>query len=50
MEMPPNDSSTGTITLRGPHDKLGLGGYLCVSAEIKTHLMYFCIFSVKLDV
>ncbi|GLV35995.1 Dodeca-satellite-binding protein 1 [Carabus blaptoides fortunei] len=24
VEMPPNDSSTGTITLRGPHDKLGL--------------------------
>lgn len=24
VEMPPSDSSTGTITLRGPHDKLGL--------------------------
>lgn len=24
VEMPPNDSNTGTITLRGPHDKLGL--------------------------
>ncbi|KAJ8936997.1 hypothetical protein NQ314_012079 [Rhamnusium bicolor] len=24
VEMPHNDSSTGTITLRGPHDKLGL--------------------------
>ncbi|XP_063232691.1 vigilin [Bacillus rossius redtenbacheri] len=24
VEMPPNDTSTGTITLRGPHDKLGL--------------------------
>ncbi|PNF18399.1 Vigilin [Cryptotermes secundus] len=24
VEMPPNDSSKGTITLRGPHDKLGL--------------------------
>nr|XP_022901402.1 vigilin [Onthophagus taurus] len=24
VEMPPTDSSTGTITLRGPHDKLGL--------------------------
>jgi len=24
VEMPPNDSTTGTITLRGPHDKLGL--------------------------
>lgn len=23
--MPPSDSSTGTITLRGPHDKLGQG-------------------------
>jgi len=30
VEMPPNDSTTGTITLRGPHDKLGLGGYLCI--------------------
>lgn len=25
VEMPPSDSSTGTITLRGPHDKLGQG-------------------------
>lgn len=25
VEMPPSDSSTGTITLRGPHEKLGLG-------------------------
>nr|CAD7196081.1 unnamed protein product [Timema douglasi] len=24
VEMPSNDNSTGTITLRGPHDKLGL--------------------------
>lgn len=24
VEMPPGDSGTGTITLRGPHDKLGL--------------------------
>lgn len=30
VEMPPNDSTTGTITLRGPHEKLGLGGYLCI--------------------
>lgn len=25
VEMPPSDSSIGTITLRGPHDRLGLG-------------------------
>jgi hypothetical protein len=37
VEMPPNDSSTGTITLRGPHDKLGLGGYLFMSAEINSY-------------
>ncbi|KAF2884527.1 hypothetical protein ILUMI_21643 [Ignelater luminosus] len=24
VEMPPGDSATGTITLRGPHDKLGI--------------------------
>ncbi|KRT83784.1 K Homology domain containing protein, partial [Oryctes borbonicus] len=24
VEMPPSESSTGTITLRGPHDKLGI--------------------------
>ena len=24
VEMPSNDSNTGTITLRGPHDKLGM--------------------------
>lgn len=36
VEMPPNDSSKGTITLRGPHDKLGLGGYLFMLAEINS--------------
>lgn len=25
VEMPPGDSPTGTITLRGPQDKLGFG-------------------------
>ena len=25
VEMPASDSSKGTITLRGPHDKLGVG-------------------------
>lgn len=25
VEMPPSDSSTGTITLRGPQEKLGQG-------------------------
>lgn len=25
VEMPPGDSGTGTITLRGPQNKLGLG-------------------------
>ena len=38
VEMPPNDSTTGTITLRGPHDKLGLGGYLCILRN-KVNLM-----------
>lgn len=36
VEMPPNDSSKDTITLRGPHDKLGLGGYLFMSAELNS--------------
>lgn len=25
VEMPPGDSATGTIILRGPHEKLGIG-------------------------
>lgn len=29
VEMPPFDSATGTINLRGPQDKLGLGMF-CV--------------------
>jgi rRNA processing protein Krr1/Pno1 len=36
VEMPPNDSSTDTITLRGPHDKLGHGGYLYVSVHVSS--------------
>lgn len=28
VEMPPSDTSTGTITLRGPHDRLGLGKFM----------------------
>lgn len=27
VEMPPTESTTDTITLRGPHKKLGLGKY-----------------------
>lgn len=27
VEMPPPDSTTGTITLHGPHNKIGLGLY-----------------------
>lgn len=36
VEMPPTDSNTGTITLRGPQDKLGLGMFrLKISLKIK---------------
>lgn len=32
VEMPPPDSPTGTITLHGPHNKIGMGMYFIIIA------------------
>lgn len=34
VEMPPPDSPTGTITLHGPHNKIGLGKNLLLSLTL----------------
>lgn len=55
VEVPPPDSPTGTITLHGPHNKIGLGMYndflrseLILSDEIGDHLSSSCSVTLQL--